>query len=34
MQVPRAIVDELIAHAAEDAPNECCGIVAAENGRR
>ena len=33
MQVPRSIVDELIAHAREDAPDECCGIVATENDR-
>jgi len=33
MEVPRSIVDELIAHAREDAPDECCGIVATENDR-
>jgi proteasome lid subunit RPN8/RPN11 len=33
VQFPRPIVDQLIAHAREDAPNECCGIVAAEDGR-
>jgi [CysO sulfur-carrier protein]-S-L-cysteine hydrolase len=33
VEIPRSIVDELIAHAKEDAPNECCGIIAAENGR-
>jgi proteasome lid subunit RPN8/RPN11 len=33
MEVPRSIVDELIAHAREDAPNECCGIVAVQDGR-
>jgi proteasome lid subunit RPN8/RPN11 len=26
------MLDELIAHAREDAPNECCGILACENG--
>jgi [CysO sulfur-carrier protein]-S-L-cysteine hydrolase len=26
--ISRALLDELIAHAREDAPNECCGIVA------
>ncbi len=25
-------VDEMIAHAREDAPNECCGIIAADDG--
>ena len=33
MKVPRSIVDELVAHAREDAPDECCGIVATENDR-
>jgi proteasome lid subunit RPN8/RPN11 len=33
VQFPRPIVDELIAHARDDAPNECCGIVAAQDGR-
>jgi proteasome lid subunit RPN8/RPN11 len=26
--VARALLDELIAHAREEAPNECCGVVA------
>jgi proteasome lid subunit RPN8/RPN11 len=33
VNVPRSIADELIAHARADAPDECCGIVATENGR-
>jgi proteasome lid subunit RPN8/RPN11 len=33
MLVSHSIVDELVAHAREDAPDECCGIVATENGR-
>ena len=33
MRVPRSIVDELIEHAREDAPDECCGIVASQDGR-
>jgi proteasome lid subunit RPN8/RPN11 len=28
--ISRALLDELIAHAREEAPNECCGIVAVE----
>ena len=28
MRIPRALYDELIAHAREDAPNECCGMIA------
>jgi proteasome lid subunit RPN8/RPN11 len=26
-------IDEMIAHAREEAPNECCGIIAAADGR-
>ena len=26
-------IDEMIAHAREDAPNECCGIIAGVDGR-
>jgi [CysO sulfur-carrier protein]-S-L-cysteine hydrolase len=33
MKVPRSIVDELIEHARVDAPDECCGIVASQDGR-
>lgn len=29
MLISRAQLDELIAHAREDAPNECCGIISA-----
>jgi [CysO sulfur-carrier protein]-S-L-cysteine hydrolase len=32
MRLPRAIVDELLAHAREEAPNECCGMIGADNG--
>ena len=28
----RQFVDEMIAHALEDAPNECCGIIAGKDG--
>lgn len=28
----KQFADEIIAHALEDAPNECCGIVAGVNG--
>jgi proteasome lid subunit RPN8/RPN11 len=28
MKISRALYDEIVAHALEDAPNECCGIVA------
>ena len=33
MRIPRAIVDEMVAHAREEAPNECCGIVGARDGQ-
>jgi proteasome lid subunit RPN8/RPN11 len=33
VRISRSLVDELIAHAREDAPNECCGMVAADDGR-
>ncbi|MEO8458290.1 MAG: M67 family metallopeptidase [Chloroflexota bacterium] len=32
MKLPRAYIDEMIAHAVEDAPNECCGIIAGMDG--
>ena len=31
--VPQAIRDELRAHAQEDAPNECCGLIVLRDGR-
>jgi proteasome lid subunit RPN8/RPN11 len=27
------MLDQVVAHALEDAPNECCGMIAAEDGR-
>lgn len=32
MRIERALLEEIVAHAARDAPNECCGIVAARDG--
>jgi len=32
MRIDRALLDEIVAHAVRDAPNECCGIVAARDG--
>ena len=29
----RELVDEIVAHARREAPNECCGMVAARDGR-
>jgi proteasome lid subunit RPN8/RPN11 len=33
MRLERHFVDEMVAHAIEDAPNECCGIIAGKDGR-
>lgn len=32
MVVPAAVRDELVAHAAAESPNECCGLVAFRDG--
>jgi len=32
LRISRALLDELIAHARADAPDECCGIVSARDG--
>ena len=32
MRIARQLIDELVAHAREDAPNECCGMIAARDG--
>src|SRR3984885_15344896 len=32
MKIARTMYDEMIAHAREDAPNECCGMVGSSNG--
>ena len=32
MRIARSLLDELVEHALEDAPNECCGMVAARDG--
>jgi len=33
MRISGSLLDELLAHAREEAPNECCGIVAVEPDR-
>ncbi|MDP2674724.1 MAG: M67 family metallopeptidase [Dehalococcoidia bacterium] len=33
LSLPQTFIDEMIAHALEDAPNECCGIIAGQDGR-
>ena len=32
MEIARAMVNEIVAHARAELPNECCGIVAAQDG--
>ena len=32
MRISRQIYDELLAHAREDAPNECCGLIGGTDG--
>jgi [CysO sulfur-carrier protein]-S-L-cysteine hydrolase len=32
MHISRELFDDMVAHAREDAPNECCGIVASQDG--
>jgi proteasome lid subunit RPN8/RPN11 len=32
MMIPRALYEEMVAHALEDAPNECCGMIASRDG--
>jgi proteasome lid subunit RPN8/RPN11 len=33
LRIPAQLLDEIVAHAREEAPNECCGVVAGSNGR-
>jgi len=33
MEIERAMVEELFAHARDELPNECCGLIAAQDGR-
>lgn len=33
LHLPKKFLDEVIAHAREEAPNECCGILAGKEGR-
>ncbi len=34
MLIASALLDELIAHAREEAPNECCGVIAVASGEQ
>ena len=33
MRIAQDLLDEMIAHARRDAPNECCGVVGVRDGR-
>jgi [CysO sulfur-carrier protein]-S-L-cysteine hydrolase len=33
MRIDRQMLDEIVAHAHEDAPVECCGMIGARDGR-
>jgi proteasome lid subunit RPN8/RPN11 len=33
LRISRQLHDEIVAHAREEAPNECCGMIAARDGR-
>ena len=33
MRISRELLEEIVAHARTEAPNECCGMVAARDGR-
>ncbi len=32
MRIDRALLEEIVAHAVRDAPNECCGLVVGRDG--
>jgi proteasome lid subunit RPN8/RPN11 len=32
MRIPRRLYDEMLEHAREEAPNECCGIIVGKDG--
>ena len=32
MKIPRTIYEQMLEHAREEAPNECCGIVGGKDG--
>jgi [CysO sulfur-carrier protein]-S-L-cysteine hydrolase len=32
MRIPRELYDQLIEHARQEAPNECCGMIASRDG--
>ena len=32
MRISQSLIDEMVAHAREDLPNECCGMVGGRDG--
>jgi [CysO sulfur-carrier protein]-S-L-cysteine hydrolase len=32
LRLPKSMVDEMVQHALDDLPNECCGIITGEDG--
>jgi [CysO sulfur-carrier protein]-S-L-cysteine hydrolase len=32
MRIPRSLVEEVVTHARDEAPNECCGMISARDG--
>ncbi|HWB69205.1 MAG TPA: M67 family metallopeptidase [Solirubrobacterales bacterium] len=32
MRISQALIDEIVAHAREDLPNECCGMIGGRDG--
>jgi [CysO sulfur-carrier protein]-S-L-cysteine hydrolase len=32
VRIARSLLDEIVAHARDDVPNECCGMIAGRNG--
>jgi proteasome lid subunit RPN8/RPN11 len=33
MKISQTLIDEMVAHAREDLPNECCGMVGGQDGQ-
>jgi proteasome lid subunit RPN8/RPN11 len=32
MRIPQSLIDEMVTHAREDLPNECCGMIGGRDG--
>jgi [CysO sulfur-carrier protein]-S-L-cysteine hydrolase len=32
MRIPQSMIEEMVAHAREDLPNECCGLIGGNDG--